>query len=153
MIGSWRWNVACGAGGALLTFLISLGSNLFLTSLIRAFYAFVIFFLMMYAIRWLISQLLHPKAEHPGSEAPADEAGAVLDMMTPPEDEELTQLMKENWSEGKSKVIKADSAAAEFQPLQPKKLVTLDQTDPDQVVQAIRRLTGDDSPPDQRKVR
>lgn len=153
MIGSWRWNVACGAGGALLTFLISLGSNLFLTSLIRAFYAFVIFFLITYAIRWLISQLLHPMAEHSGGEAPADEAGTVLDMITPPEDEELTQLMKENWSDGKSRVIKADSAAAEFQPLQPKKLVTLDQTDPDQVVQAIRRLTGDDSPSDRQKVR
>jgi hypothetical protein len=143
MIGTWRWNAALGAGGALLTILISLGSNLFLTSLIRGVYAFAVFFLITYVIRWLIPTFLLPKAAPIAHEAADDQAGAVLDMITPPEEDALTELMKESWSEGKSKAPDPDGTMAEFQPLQPKKLVTLDHPDPDQVVEAIRRLTDE----------
>lgn len=143
MIGSWRWNMAAGAGGALLTLLISLGSNPFLTSIYRGIYAFVIFFLLAYAVRWLIPNLLLPKPAADAQQDAEDEAGAVLDMITPPEEEALTELMKENWSGGRAKPADAEGAAAEFQPLQPKKLVTLDQPDPEQVVEAIRRLTDE----------
>lgn len=141
MIGSWRWNAAAGAGGALITLLISLGSNPFLTSIIRGIYAFAAFFLIVYVIRWLIPHFLLPKAA-PSADL-EEEAGAMLDLVTPAEEQTLTELMKENWSGGKGKPAGQDSMKAEFQPLQPKKLVTLDQTEPEEVVQAIRRLTDE----------
>ncbi len=141
MIGSWRWNVVSGAGGALLTILISLGNNPFLTSFIRGVYAFAAFYLLAFAIRWLIPNLLLPRSSPDQEAMLEDEPGAVLDLVTPGEEQTLSEMMKENWSDGKAKGH--DAPEAGFQPLQPKKLVTLDDPDPENVVQAIRRLTDE----------
>ena len=46
-------------------------------------------------------------------------------------------MMKDQWAEGKVEPIKG------FQPLQPKRLVSLDNPNPEEVVQAIRRLTDE----------
>jgi hypothetical protein len=59
----------------------------------------------------------------------------VLDLITPDEEETLSEMLKENWSDG------GTGRESEFQPLQPKRLVKLDPHDPEEVVQAIRHLT------------
>jgi hypothetical protein len=131
MIGSWRWNAGFGGFGAALTLLFSLVNNPIVTSLLRSFYAFVAFALLAFVLG-----LLLPSAHSHADELP-EERGAVLDLVTPDEDGDLNRLMKEQWADGK------ESPISGFQPLQPKRLVSLDDPDPEQVVQAIRRLTDE----------
>jgi len=135
MIGTWRWNAAFGGCGAALTLIFSLGNNPLLTTLARSFYAFVVFALIAYAARFIFGLVHMPQPRTAESSQPEDERGAKLDLVTPDEEAELGQLLKENWSEGK------DAGDPGFQPLTPTKLVSLDNPDPEEVAQAIRRLT------------
>jgi flagellar biosynthesis/type III secretory pathway M-ring protein FliF/YscJ len=136
MIGSWRWNVVIGGAGGLLTFLISLSRNTLLTSFVRGLAAFAAFGVLAFAVRFLLAQA-HLPANRPEAERTDEAPGAVLDLVTPDEGETLNEMLKEQWAEGR------ESPAAEFQPLQPKRLVNLDQPDPGDVVQAIRRLNNE----------
>jgi len=141
MIGSWRINVGFGAFGALLTWMFSFSSNPIGTTLVRGIYAFITFTVIAFAISLLLGQLLQPrsKSEPAITGAEADEQrGGTLDMITPDEGDELTEMMKERWADGKGE---AQSAA--FQPLAPKRLVSLDNPNPEEVVQAIRHLTDE----------
>ncbi|KIL35309.1 hypothetical protein SD71_14860 [Cohnella kolymensis] len=145
MIGSWRWNVLFGGFGAMLTFLISLSNNPIGTTFLRSIYALLTFAMIAFVVRLALGVLMSPAmipAAGPGAssniaEGSEDERGAVLDMMTPDEDDTLSELMKEQWTDGKGQPLKG------FEPLQPKRLVSLDNPDPEQVVQAIRRLTDE----------
>jgi hypothetical protein len=137
MIGSWRWNAGFGGFGAALTLLFSLGNNPIVTLLLRSFYAFVAFALLAFVVRFVLGLLLLPSANSQADELPEEEPGAVLDLVTPDEDGDLNRLMKEQWADGK------EGPLSGFQPLQPKRLVSLDDPDPEQVVQAIRRLTDE----------
>lgn len=141
MIGSWRMNAGFGAFGALLTFLFSYSSNPAGTTLIRSVYAFLAFAAVAFAISLVLGVLLRPG----GKDAPPitgqqdgaeEERGGKLDLVTPDEGDELTEMMKERWADGKSE-------APSFQPLAPKRLVSLDNPNPEEVVQAIRRLTDE----------
>jgi hypothetical protein len=137
MIGSWRWNAGFGGFGAALTILFSLANNPFGITLLRSMLAFAVFALLAFVVRFVLGLLLLPPVQPLGGQLPAEERGSVLDLMTPDEDEMLSEMMKEQWSGGK------ETAVAGFQPLQPKRLVSLDDPDPEQVVQAIRRLTDE----------
>jgi hypothetical protein len=136
MIGSWRWNAAFGGLGAALTFLFSLGNNPLITTFIRCFYAFIAFALIAFAVRFVLALLL-PTSRPDNETLLEEDRGAVLDLVTPGEEQSLSEMMKENWSDGK------DSPVIGFQPLQPKRLVSLDNPNPEEVVQAIRRLTDE----------
>lgn len=137
MIGTWRWNAAFGGFGAALVFLFSLGNNPLLTTVTRSLYAFVAFVLLAYVVRFALgfAFLPKPQSQPPETAESEDEPGANLDLVTPDEEEMLTQMLKENWSEDKN------IADADFKPLNPKKLVSIDNPDPEEVVQAVRRLT------------
>jgi hypothetical protein len=137
MIGSWRWNAASGGFGALLTLLFSLGNNPLLTTLIRGLIAFVVFALMALAVRFFLGVLLLPASRPDPDELAEEDRGNVLDLVTPEDGDSLSEMMKENWSDGK------DSPVSGFQPLEPIKLVKLDEPDPEEVVKAIRRLTDE----------
>jgi hypothetical protein len=138
MIGSWRLNVGFGAFGALLTFLFSLSNNPIGTTLLRSVYAFLVFAALAFAVRFVLGQLMAPAARtHEESIIHEEERGAVLDLTTPDEGDSLSEMMKEQWADGKAEPVKG------FQPLQPKRLVSLDNPDPEEVVQAIRRLTDE----------
>jgi flagellar biosynthesis/type III secretory pathway M-ring protein FliF/YscJ len=136
MIGSWRWNAVIGGAGGLLTFLIALSRNTLLTSFVRGLAAFAAFGVLAFAVRFLLAQALLP-SNRPEAGQAEEEPGAVLDLVTPDEEEALSEMLKENWAEAR------ESPSAEFQPLQPKRLVNLDQPDPEDVVQAIRRLNDE----------
>ncbi|WP_373229568.1 hypothetical protein [Cohnella sp.] len=137
MIGSWRLNVGFGAFGALLTFLFSLSNNPIGTTLLRSIYAFLVFVSLAFAVRFVLGQLVVPGGPAHEDLIPEEERGAVLDLTTPDEEDSLSEMMKEQWAGGKAKHVKG------FQPLQPKRLVSIDNPDPEEVVQAIRRLTDD----------
>lgn len=138
MIGTWRWNAAFGGFGAALTFLFSLGNNPLLTTITRSLYAFAAFALLAFAVRYVLGVMLLPASRSdPESLLEEEERGAVLDLVTPDEGESLSEMMKENWSGGNPGPI------AGFQPLKPERLVKLDDPEPEQVVQAIRRLTDE----------
>jgi hypothetical protein len=137
MIGSWRLNVGFGGFGALLTFIFSLSNNPFGTTFLRSIYAFLVFAALAFLIRFVLGQLMNPATKHDLTSTSEEERGAVLDLMTPDEGDSLSELMKEQWADSKGVAVKG------FQPLQTKRLVSLDNTDPEKVVQAIRRLTDE----------
>ncbi|TVX97641.1 hypothetical protein [Cohnella terricola] len=138
MKGSWRFNIGFGGFGAILTFLFSLSSNPLETTLIRSFYAFTAFAFLAFFVGFVLRNLMipgrQPEIELPDSH---EERGSVLDISTPDDGDSLSEMMKEQWTDGKGEAIKG------FQPLQPKRLVSLDNPNPEEVVQAIRRLTDE----------
>jgi hypothetical protein len=135
MIGSWRLNVGFGAFGALLTFVFSLSNNPIGTTLMRSLYAFLVFVAIAFVIRIVLGQLLNPAIKPSAASTMEEELGAVLDLTTP--DESLSAMMKEQWADDNGETVKG------FKPLQPKRLVSLDNPNPEEVVQAIRRLTDE----------
>ncbi|CAH0119834.1 MULTISPECIES: hypothetical protein [unclassified Paenibacillus] len=132
-----RWNAVFGAVGFFITFLISLNSNLFMTSFIRGIYAFVIWFALAFVVRFALQLLASGgNAESAAKHALAaedDRRGAQLDVVTPDETEDLHRLLKQQPDE--------QAGEAEFTPLQPPKLVKKAEENPEQIVRAIRHLT------------
>lgn len=136
-MGTWRWNAAFGGFGAALTLIFSLGNNPLLTTLSRAFYGFVVFALIAYAIRFILGLVHVPQPAAPDEALPDEERGQNLDLVTPDEEAELSRMLKDSWTGGK------DVQEAGFQPLAPTRLATLDSPDPEEVAQAVRRLTSE----------
>ncbi len=142
MKGSWRFTIGFGAFGALLICLLSLSNNPLGTSLLRGLYAFLAFAALALVVGFVLGQLLATGKPAPsGAEVPPDR-GSVLDLTIPDEGEALSEMMKEQWADGKSATA-TDGEAVSFQPLQPKRVVSLDNPNPEEVAQAIRRLTDE----------
>ncbi|MFB9273586.1 hypothetical protein [Cohnella cellulosilytica] len=142
MNGSWRFTIGFGVFGALLTCVISLSNNPLGTTLLRSFYAFLAFVALAFAASFVLGQLLSPgKLAASGGELSPDR-GSVLDLTTPDEGEALSEMLKEQWSDGNPETTK-DEQFKDFQPLQPKRVVSLDNPNPEEVAQAIRRLTDE----------
>ncbi|RUS46351.1 hypothetical protein [Cohnella sp. AR92] len=133
MTRSWRWIVGFGGFGAVLTFLFSIGSNPPVTTIIRSFYAFIAFAVLAFAIGTVLGTLLKPSASPLGGQ-PEEERGSVLDLATPEDDSELSDLMKSQWSSEPAR------PAMDFQPLQPSRLVSVDNVNTEDMVQAVRRM-------------
>ncbi|BBI34414.1 hypothetical protein [Cohnella abietis] len=138
MVGSWRLNIGFGVFGAILTFLFSLSNNPIGTTCIRSFYAFLVFAAIAFVVRLVFGQLMNPVKKMEAIDAPEEDRGTVLDISTPDDGDSLSEMMKEQWAEGKG-----ETAASGFEPLQPTRLVSLDNPNPQEVVQAIRRLTDE----------
>jgi len=137
MIGTWRLNVGFGIFGALLTLLFSVSNNPAGTTLQRCLYAFAAFAALAFAVRLVLGQLMNPALKRDTADTSDDMRGTAVDIVTPDQDEQLSEMMKEQWADGKGEPVKG------FQPLAPKRLVSLDNPNPEQVVQAIRRLTDE----------
>ncbi|THF81242.1 hypothetical protein [Cohnella fermenti] len=128
---SWRFVLGFGGFGALLTFLFSIGSNPPGTTIIRSFYAFAAFLALALVLRIVLSVLLRPAALP--QEESEEARGAHLDLATPSDDAELTDLMKGQWSGEQAPV-------AGFQPLQPARFVSIDNANDERMVQAVRQM-------------
>jgi len=142
MIGSWRLNVGFGGFGALLTFIFSLSNNPLGTTLLRSLYAFLVFAAIAFVVRIVLGQLMNPAKITEVNVTQDDERGTVLDLTTPDEGDSLSEMLKEQWADGNGESGKEESVKG-FQPLTPKRLVSLDNPNPEEVVQAIRRLTDE----------
>ncbi|MGE6227195.1 hypothetical protein [Paenibacillus chitinolyticus] len=136
MAGTIRWNFVVGAVSFVLTFLLSLSSNVWLTTLLRSVYSFVILFVVTFGFRFIMGLLLSANrtavnetaaaaAEGP---SPNKNLGQHLDLTTP---DETAQKAADG----------VDREEAEFAPLLPTKLVTRKQPDTEQSVRALRQMS------------
>lgn len=133
MIGSIRWNILLGTVGFLLTFLMSIGSNFLVRALLNSAYSFLILFAVVFALRWILGTLVGLKAvPDQAVEQAAEDAGAAVNETTPDDQEQLNDLLKSQ--------LKAPDQVEPFVPLQPKKLASVPDADPEQLAQALRQL-------------
>ncbi|GGJ22378.1 hypothetical protein [Paenibacillus hunanensis] len=149
MIGNIKINVWSGVLGFLITFLFSLGNNLWTTSLVRGCLGFILWFALAFLLRFILGVLATPgnnAGKPPASGAvqgiQEDEGqplndepgrGNLLDITTPDQDNELNDLLtpKPSHSDG-------DNG---FAPLNPPKLVSTKEQDPEELAKALRHLT------------
>jgi len=138
MLGSIRWNLVLGLAGMLLTFFFSLGNNGFAVSCLRAVYAFAAFFVAGYLLRGALQLIIASADAERGFGATADsrETGAHVDLKTPDDESELSEMLKAQRESGQS----GNAAAAEFRPLEPKRVFSIEGKDPEELAQAVRHL-------------
>jgi len=134
LFGSLRINLWSGVVGFILTFVLSVGSNLLTTSLIRGLIAFVFWFLLAFVLRWTLGVVARPDLGNAQSRASSqvDGVGGNLDLTTPDENEDLNELLK-------PKPEQTDEGNNDFAPLNPPKLVS--NKDPEELAKAVRHLT------------
>jgi len=151
MIGSWRWNVAFGLIGAVLTIIFSISSNLINVVLLRSLYAFISFFVVAFAVRALFAQIIKPPALTIAQAGTDEEKGAQLDLVTPSQTDDLNDLLKSQMTntevqipaEHALKKEEEQQKQAEFKPLNPPQFVSSKNTEPEELAKAIRHLTGE----------
>ena len=135
MIGNILINVLFGLIGFVLTFLVTFGHNLLLTSLMRGFFGFILWFMLAFVLRWVLGFIFQQSSDPNGlsssTEVDSEGLGATLDIMTPDEDEELKNLLKPKPGQG-------SGSDPGFKPLQPPKLVST--KDPEELAKAVRHL-------------
>ncbi|MGG1520137.1 hypothetical protein ABE504_32505 [Paenibacillus oryzisoli] len=143
MIGTMRINVIVASLAGLFTFALSIGNNLLLSTLLKSAYAFLILFVLTFGFRWVLG--LVAGAGEASAKTSADpmqenaQLGQNLDMVTPNEDGETLELMKPNLSNQNA----ASLSDMQFSPLNPPKLVTKKELDPEQLAGALRRMSED----------
>lgn len=137
MIGTIRINFIVGGIACVITFLLSVGDNLFLTTFLHSLYSFTIMFVLSFGFRFVLgviggSAQLHSDVQnhnHSGSHI-----GNQVDLTTPVEEEAARQSLS---------MDKSDSADSMFAPLNPPKLATKTNLDPGQLAGALRRMSED----------
>ncbi|MBA9086107.1 hypothetical protein FHR92_002580 [Fontibacillus solani] len=140
MTGKMRYCLLFGFIGFLISFAVSAGNNLFSTSLFRGIIAFVVWFVLSFAVYWVIGFLKELPPDLAVEEMAAlqaqDGKGTNLDLMTPDESEELNDLLKQPPSS------QSQAQPQDFAPLNPPKLVkTPDDKDPVELANVVRHLT------------
>lgn len=140
MIGTIRWNLIVGAVGFVLTFALSMGSNIWLTTLLRSCYSFATLFVVVFLFRWILGSFGGLIGlQDAGSSAPAageePAKGQALDMLTPDDEEDLHRMLKNQ------PAPPAAEEDATFTPLDPPKLTTRTQLQADEMAQAVRRMS------------
>lgn len=135
MIGNILFNVLFGLIGFVLTFLVTIGNNLLMTSLIRGVLGFSVWFVLAFVLRWVLGFIFKESPSPQDLQLSVDgnneTLGTTLDVVTPNEDEELKNLLKPQAGQ-------ESGSELGFKPLQPPKLVTL--KDPEELAKAVRHL-------------
>ncbi|CAG7623750.1 hypothetical protein ACFQI7_04210 [Paenibacillus allorhizosphaerae] len=139
MIGSIRWNFIVGGIAFFLTFLLSIGSNIWLTTFLRSLYSFLFLFVLVFGFRYLLGTFAGLNGLSVLDTEPADEEGkgTSVDALTPDEEEELHLLLKQSMNSNGS------PQSMEFSPLNPPKLSTKVDAGPEELAQAVRRMSED----------
>ncbi|MBD2862778.1 hypothetical protein [Paenibacillus oceani] len=139
MIGSYRWNLVLGTLGFALTFILSIEYNFFWRTLMSSVYSFFIIFVAAFALRWILGTLIGLKPQPVSdsgqpmeSQLPDEPVGQTVDTATPDDQDQLNEMLKEQLN-------RSDSEP--FVPLQPKKLATVQETEAQELAQAVRHLT------------
>ncbi|MEW9697697.1 hypothetical protein [Paenibacillus sp. SI8] len=143
MIGTIRINVIVAALAGILTFALSIGNNLLLTTCLRSFYSFLILFVLTFGFRWVMGLLTGAEllAKNQSTDTAVNEAvGQTLDLTTPDDEDAVTrEMLKSNQRLNPS----IDATEHQFSPLNPPKLVTKNNLDPEQLAGALRRMSED----------
>lgn len=132
MIGTFRWNLVTGLVGFLGTLAVSLPHNIMKTALVHSCYSFVFLFIFTFILRWALGLVLHSsrKTGAEGPEAREDEfmiKGQTIDLATPED------------GNGAGQAASGEDDA--FAPLNPPKLSTKIDTNPEELVKAIRHMS------------
>jgi hypothetical protein len=142
MIGSMKWNTYCACFSMLFTFLLSLSNNEWITSFIRGLYAFIIVFILVYAIRFILgtvagfNAIMTPEQSH-SIHMDNPLAGTAVDLATPSDDELINTMLKQQLAG------EMPGEALQFEPLQPQKLVTKENLDPEVLVRSLREMSDE----------
>ncbi|AOZ94245.1 hypothetical protein [Paenibacillus crassostreae] len=135
-MGKLRINLMVGALGFVVTFLFTSINNLYMTSFIRALFAFAIWFILAVVFRWVIvitTSTSHAEADEESAlESTHDQRGTHFDLKLPMDSEEINDLLK-------PKPESSNGGDTGFTPLNPPKLVSAQ--DPEQLAKAVRHLT------------
>ncbi|MCD1257795.1 hypothetical protein B5M42_002930 [Paenibacillus athensensis] len=144
MIGTLRINGIVAALAGLFTFALSVGNNLFLTTCLKSFYSFAIVFVLTFGFRWVMGAVagMDRAAANPdkADDGAAPHVGGQLDLATPEDDEATRQMLKQMPGQEDPQ---AGTGETQFSPLNPPKLVTKNNLDPEQLAGALRRLSED----------
>ncbi|TVY10634.1 hypothetical protein [Paenibacillus cremeus] len=137
MIGTIRWNLIVGAFAFLLTFLLSISNNIWQTTLLRSLYSFIALFILVFFCRWLLGTFAGLNQMQGSSMDTEDEIGkgTAVDASTPDQDDELHQMLRASLDPNSS------PQPFEFSPLNPPKLSTKKHSDPEELAQALRRMS------------
>ena len=143
--GSIIWNIGFGLIGFVMSTLLSLSSNLWGTSLIRGAFAFIVWFLLAYGIRFVAHLLLSPNPDQNQSNRvheDSNDVGMSVNMSTPDDTASLYNMLHSNPNENseQNEVVDQVGENGEFKPLTPPKLVSKPMND-EQMAQAVRHLT------------
>ncbi len=150
MKGTIRVNLIFALIGFVITFLFAIRTNLPVTSLIRGGIGAFVWFLLAFLFRIVLGALepLPKDRTGGGSSAPnpvsnGDARGMALDMITPDESDELNDLLKPDAD--KTRITEERTAPInDFQPLNPPKLVSTQEKNPEELAKAVRHLTEDE---------
>lgn len=137
MIGSMRWNICIGLTGFILTFFFSLPNNVLLTTIIRSLYCFLILFIFVFLVRWVLGTLIGLKEMGPAERSNGGEdhmKGTVVDFITPDEGINPSENLRPDAN---------DEEHVHFSPLQVPKLSKTFNHPPEDLAQAIRKVTED----------
>lgn len=151
MIGTIVWNIVIGSVSGLMTFLFAMmNHNLLSTALLRGLIALLVMFLLTFVFRFLIALILTDTGMIGNAEKEGQE-GSTIDLATPEDDIELPSLQEDKQSDAKQEddaEVSSSQRATEqepFQPFAPPRIVKSDggdeQQQPEQLAQAVRRLT------------
>jgi hypothetical protein len=128
MIGNIRWNLALGVFGFILNFMLSFSTNVFSTAFIRSLICGGLLFLVAFLFRWFLGTIIDSTAADPF-------VGNKFDFITPDESAEIHHLMRSETETEKEESV--------FAPLNPPKLVSKQNLDPEEMVRALRHMSED----------
>lgn len=145
MLGTWRWNVVFGIFGTVLTVAFSIGNNPIIVMLLRSMYAFIAFFVLAFGVRAILAYILKPPSIVGDLAEDESSRGTQLDLQTPDESDDLNDMLKSQLQDRAvaPKAFAQNKDAAGFKPLSPPQLLSTKNTQPEELVKAIRHLTGE----------
>lgn len=150
MKGTIRVNLIFALIGFVITFLFAIRSNLPLTSLTRGGIGALVWFLLAFLFRIVLGALEPLPKEKTGSGSLAADPvtgeemrGARLDLVTPDESDELNDLLRPDADKTRAAGQQREQVN-DFQPLNPPKLVSTQDKDPEELAKAVRHLTEDE---------
>ncbi|OXM84692.1 hypothetical protein [Paenibacillus rigui] len=139
MMGTIRWNFVIGLVSLVITFMSSITHNIWMTTILRSVYSFIILFLLTFLFRWVLGTMagFNKLAGTDEQQEAADkEKGTALDLSTPDEEAALHQMLKDSLDPN------ANAVDPGFSPLNPPKLSTKGNSmEPGEMAQAVRRMT------------
>ena len=145
MTGTIRINIWTGCIAFLVTLLMALSGNVLSVSLERAIYAFILFFLGMFPVRWglqlITAQTELKESKEVGPNEETQKIGEHINLMTPDSESSADNLRvgTETFSE--------DELSDQFIPLTPRRIEPNSthnpENDPVDIANVIRRLTDE----------
>lgn len=139
MIGTIRWNFFIGLLSLVITFASSISTNIWMTSLLRSIYSFLIVFILVFLFRWILGTIggLNQLHTEPGNAPLENESkGTAFDAQTPDDEASIHQMLKDTIDP------KAPAMDSGFAPLNPPKLSSKTSSmEPGEMAQAVRRMT------------